>query len=92
MMTHVDGGATNFKCSQCQKCFYNKSSLQRHTRDMHGLTQRVECNFVGCSKTFKGRQTMNEHFARVHAEEKMPARKFFLQDQQDQLTRRSAQK
>ena len=45
---------SNFKCDECQKCFYDKSTLNRHKK-----IHIVKCKY--CEKHFQSKTKVLEH-------------------------------
>lgn len=54
-------------CNQCDKCFADKSSLNKHVRTIHADYKPHKCKL--CEKTFSSTSHLNEHQA-IHTKEK----------------------
>lgn len=61
-------------CSVCDKVFFNKNTLNRHSRDVHKLNgndegihiQRLKCPVDGCECTITSKFHLNRHLQEVH--------------------------
>ena len=65
--THT--GKKPFQCSQCDKSYTSKQSLQGHERT-HGQIDRIPCLYApDCDKTFKENRYLKEHIKTKHNNE-----------------------
>ena len=72
-------GERNFRCSQCQCAFVEKSHLTRHEKSVHSTAD--EKPFVctesesGCTFRSKRRDKLKDHLARIHGITQVPDNK-----------------
>ena len=56
-----------FICEECGRDYWDKRSLDRHTRENHGeeAGERLPCN--QCDKTFKNKNSLDKHVKNIHS-------------------------
>jgi uncharacterized Zn-finger protein len=61
-------GALTYECKSCDKKFYQKYSLDEHTRLNHssGPISEIQCPFEGCNLAFVKKEYCRIHIARNH--------------------------
>ena len=53
-----------FKCEHCEKSFFYKSTLAKHTDRMHDKPKSYKCNY--CQKEVRSVQTLKNHIYSFH--------------------------
>ena len=58
------------RCEDCGRDYWDKRSLDRHTRENHGEEplERLPCD--KCDKTFKNKNSLDKHVRNVHQKKK----------------------
>ncbi|KAM4724099.1 zinc finger protein Rlf [Anableps anableps] len=70
-LTNSDEPQPQFKChfANCSASYHLKSSLVRHTRDVHSRPpELIRCKFDGCSKVFSHNEALKKHTLYSHFE------------------------
>uniref|UniRef100_A0A3P9Q743 RLF zinc finger n=1 Tax=Poecilia reticulata TaxID=8081 RepID=A0A3P9Q743_POERE len=70
-LTNSDEPQPQFKChfAKCSASYHLKSSLVRHTRDVHSRPpDLIQCKFDGCSKVFSHNEDLKKHTLYSHFE------------------------
>ncbi|XP_007574230.2 zinc finger protein Rlf [Poecilia formosa] len=70
-LTNSDEPQRQFKChfAKCSASYHLKSSLVRHTRDVHSRPpELIRCKFDGCSKVFSHNEDLKKHTLYSHFE------------------------
>lgn len=70
-LTNSDEPQPQFKChfANCCASYHLKSSLVRHTRDVHSRPpELVRCKFDGCSRVFSHNEALKKHTLYSHCE------------------------
>ncbi|XP_054909440.1 zinc finger protein Rlf [Poeciliopsis prolifica] len=70
-LTNSDEPQPQFKChfAKCSASYHLKSSLVRHTRDVHSRPpELIRCKFDGCSKVFSHNEDLKKHTLYSHFE------------------------
>lgn len=66
--TSVHNTEPQFTCPICQRGFSFQRSMDRHIKAIHEDRRDFLCEMEGCSKAFRSRYDLNEHFNNIHAE------------------------
>ena len=54
----------DYKCLDCETCFYTSSALKVHIRNIHEETRNYVCD--NCGQAFKRPETLKDHIKYVH--------------------------
>lgn len=61
------GNEEKYTCLECQLRFKWKGDLDKHNKQVHGLTNDVQCQ--DCGKVYSKQTHLNQHIIRVHQDE-----------------------
>ncbi|XP_056282404.1 zinc finger protein Rlf [Pseudoliparis swirei] len=70
-LPNFDEPQPQYKChfANCTSSYHLKSSLVRHTRDVHSQPQDlIRCNFEGCTRVFSHNDALKKHTLYSHCE------------------------